>query len=97
MQHYKALTFLRVPAGSRVKITPAQYSRRRHLLEETDKSGVYLVRAPCGFKAGEEFATDGELAKSQAQDVEALDGPSTLNDNGDSSRQNKKKTTKKRG
>lgn len=47
----RAVTTIRVPAGTRLRLTPRQAASRAHILDRED--GCYIAREPLQFKRGE--------------------------------------------
>lgn len=51
-------------------LTPQQASSRLHCMDDLGE-GLYQIKAPVQFKAGEEIGYDGDLSKELAESVEA--------------------------
>ena len=72
---YNATAPITLHAGV-VKIEPAQYKRRRHLLKSLDSENFYSIDpGPITFKAGEVFEYNGEIPKGSWESVEPEPDP----------------------
>ena len=75
MRKYTVLAALTIQAGFVLGLTKAQAAARNHALEpvQVDKKtgdGNFKVLSPVQFKAGEQIATDAELNKVLATQLE---------------------------
>lgn len=62
-------------ANGKVKLNKDQARRRRYLLDE-GKRGVFQVKTPLTFKAGEVFGWDQKVSKSMGKNLVAIGKPS---------------------
>jgi hypothetical protein len=70
--HYVVTATLRLPAGSVVGLSDAQYSVRQHaLLPIAKRKGWYQATTDLSFKVGEAIQYQGELPKALADSVDA--------------------------
>ena len=70
MKKYKVTAIITLFCGL-IQLTDAQASVRQGSLKETDKKGVYEIKEPIQFKAGEEITVEeGTLGRDQAECLE---------------------------
>lgn len=74
MQNYEVTGKSIRLGGGIVRLTDEQAKAREHLLEETDKPGIYKITGEFDFKKGEVFGFDGELPKATVMSLEHASG-----------------------
>jgi predicted DNA-binding antitoxin AbrB/MazE fold protein len=83
MRKYTVIATLTIQAGAMVGLTKAQAAARGHALKPVDVDrkgdGVFEVLSPVQFKAGEQIATDTELNKQLAAQLESAEDTAARN------------------